>query len=327
MQTITFTCEVITPMFLAGADGTTPELRPASIKGALRFWWRARNGHLVGENRDLTQLKEAEAKIFGGSGEGQGRSKVILQIQEDNLTIEQSNISLTPHHKKGYCLNLNENQIRSNVNTKNCQKWDKNIDACAKARPPKDGYLFGKFTIETRFDSSIISEAELVKVLKLTFLAGGLGKRTRRGFGSLSLELNGKQCFQSKNDVEEFIKELSLPKSSTIDFPYLLSIEIGKEYEAYTPLLEDIGLQSHNYNQRNDLYLGFAKKIKNGNAYEQKRMASSIYVSVFKDHETGKYYPIITTLKTAFEPYVLEAINENIDYTNNRSIDFINSLK
>jgi len=33
-------------MFLAGADGVTPELRAPSIKGAMRFWWRACNGHL-----------------------------------------------------------------------------------------------------------------------------------------------------------------------------------------------------------------------------------------------------------------------------------------
>jgi CRISPR-associated protein Cmr1 len=31
METITFTCKIITPMFLAGADGQTPELRAASI--------------------------------------------------------------------------------------------------------------------------------------------------------------------------------------------------------------------------------------------------------------------------------------------------------
>lgn len=34
---IIFECEVVTPMFLAGADGKTPELRAPSIKGAIRF--------------------------------------------------------------------------------------------------------------------------------------------------------------------------------------------------------------------------------------------------------------------------------------------------
>lgn len=71
MQTITFECEVITPMFLAGADGITPELRPASIKGALRFWWRAMNGHL-----SLDDMKRAEGEIFGSTSQ---KSMVVLR--------------------------------------------------------------------------------------------------------------------------------------------------------------------------------------------------------------------------------------------------------
>ncbi|WP_124398070.1 type III-B CRISPR module RAMP protein Cmr1 [Thermaurantimonas aggregans] len=61
MKTITFTCETITPMFLSGADQRVPELRPPSIKGALRFWWRAMNGHL-----SLEELKQKKARFLGG---------------------------------------------------------------------------------------------------------------------------------------------------------------------------------------------------------------------------------------------------------------------
>jgi len=60
MGTVTFECETITPMFMYGADGKTPELRPASIKGVMRFWWRAICGHL-----ELEDLKEQEGEIFG----------------------------------------------------------------------------------------------------------------------------------------------------------------------------------------------------------------------------------------------------------------------
>ncbi len=49
-------------MFLAGADGTTPELRAPSIKGALRFWWRAMNGHL-----SLEELRKQESDLFGNT--------------------------------------------------------------------------------------------------------------------------------------------------------------------------------------------------------------------------------------------------------------------
>ncbi len=87
MHTITFTCETITPMFLSGADGTTPELRAPSIKGALRFWWRAMNGHL-----SLSELKKQEGEIFGDNN---NRSKFTLFIKEVNL--QKGEAAPTPH--------------------------------------------------------------------------------------------------------------------------------------------------------------------------------------------------------------------------------------
>ena len=42
MQKLTVTLEAVTPLFLGGADPRgSPELRPASFRGVLRFWWRA----------------------------------------------------------------------------------------------------------------------------------------------------------------------------------------------------------------------------------------------------------------------------------------------
>ena len=87
MQSITFECEVITPMFLAGADGTTPELRAPSIKGALRFWWRAMNGHL-----SLDELKKKEGDIFGNTDH---RSAFTIQIIQQELQTEVND--LVPH--------------------------------------------------------------------------------------------------------------------------------------------------------------------------------------------------------------------------------------
>ena len=76
MEKIIFECETITPMFLAGADGQTPELRAPSIKGALRFWWRAMHGHL-----SLKDLHDLEGKIFGDNS---NRSCFSVRIQNRN---------------------------------------------------------------------------------------------------------------------------------------------------------------------------------------------------------------------------------------------------
>jgi CRISPR-associated protein Cmr1 len=55
-------CETVTPLLMHGADGKTPELRPASIKGVMRFWWRAIHGNLP-----LKELREKEGEIFGNT--------------------------------------------------------------------------------------------------------------------------------------------------------------------------------------------------------------------------------------------------------------------
>jgi CRISPR-associated protein Cmr1 len=63
MNKVSFELEVVTPLFLGGADGKTAELRPPSIRGAMRFWFRAMMGGIVGGN--IEALKKLEADVFG----------------------------------------------------------------------------------------------------------------------------------------------------------------------------------------------------------------------------------------------------------------------
>lgn len=94
MNSVTFECEIITPMFLAGADGKTPELRPPSIKGMMRFWWRAIKAE------DIEKLGMEEGKIFGSSDEKIGKSKFLVRITANNLTT--ADFSPVPHSTKTF---------------------------------------------------------------------------------------------------------------------------------------------------------------------------------------------------------------------------------
>ena len=89
MRQIAFDCEIVTPMFLYGADGKTPELRAPSLKGVLRFWWRAAQAE-----DDIEEIKKREAGIFGDSGT-EGRSKFSIQITGGE---ETERIKMLPHH-------------------------------------------------------------------------------------------------------------------------------------------------------------------------------------------------------------------------------------
>jgi CRISPR-associated protein Cmr1 len=64
--------------------GDTPELRPSAFKGMMRFWWRA-----LKADPDVRRLRKEEAEIFGGVGEGEGKSMVCLHISAKNVVIKK----------------------------------------------------------------------------------------------------------------------------------------------------------------------------------------------------------------------------------------------
>ena len=164
MEKITFECEVITPMFLAGADGVTPELRAPSIKGALRFWWRALNGHL-----SLSDLKKKEAEIFGGTNPAR-RSSILLNVSPNEIPriYQVRGDELQSKYPDYFFFTISIQQQK----TKEGDFYKKGIKA---------GF---KFSIELK--SRRISDLkEAVKAFYLLVYLGGLGTRTRRGAGAI----------------------------------------------------------------------------------------------------------------------------------------------
>lgn len=172
MEQITFTCETITPMFLAGADGQTPELRPPSIKGALRFWWRALNGHL-----DLESLKKQEGEIFGDTSR---RSKVIIQVAYNNAELEEKLKVNVPGFSRETMHILNY------------------LSYGTKARGFIDEDL--KFDIKLSFQRTLdeASKQSVLTAFKAFAAFGNLGMKMRNGFGSfrvLNEQIDAKELF------------------------------------------------------------------------------------------------------------------------------------
>jgi CRISPR-associated protein Cmr1 len=66
MPSITFDLETVTPLFLAGADQTTAELRPPAFRGALRYWFRAIAASIASPNI----VRTWEDKVFGNTDGG-----------------------------------------------------------------------------------------------------------------------------------------------------------------------------------------------------------------------------------------------------------------
>lgn len=75
MYEATFDLEAITPIFMRGADQTKAEIRASSIKGLMRWWFRALAGNYFGN--DVAGLKKAEEYVFGST---KRRSRVVVEV-------------------------------------------------------------------------------------------------------------------------------------------------------------------------------------------------------------------------------------------------------
>jgi len=87
MPQLTVELETVTPLFLGGAEprGSPPELRVASLRGALRYWLRALLGG-VGDG-NLSTLKAAENKVFGSTESG--ASPIIFMLKHNSLNTKE----------------------------------------------------------------------------------------------------------------------------------------------------------------------------------------------------------------------------------------------
>lgn len=175
MKKVNFSCEIITPMFMAGADTHTLEIRPSEFKGMLRFWWRA-----IKAEDNIEELKKEEARIFGGTGKKEGKSKVRIKIRHqhpvnrgDNLQkdyrlewrFDSKSNSLTGKHRGiGYLLysTVLPNQQRSYI---------------------KPGFHFDLEISSLEEDSFKHALASLWVAIYL----GGFGARARRGGGNITV--------------------------------------------------------------------------------------------------------------------------------------------
>ncbi|NHM27874.1 type III-B CRISPR module RAMP protein Cmr1 [Desulfofundulus sp. TPOSR] len=184
MQELCLTIRVLTPMFLAGADGKTAELRAASIKGMLRFWWRAQNGSM-----SLEKLKKKEGEIFGTAGEGDGRkSRFSLAVEETGVKVTQDPLPLhkeivTRSNGRSFPVNLLEYLAYGTYEWDRAQK--RNILVRQYIAPDSTFRLVVRLWDEGK-NGKI--PGELVKALRAFCLFGTLGTKARNGYGSFKVE-------------------------------------------------------------------------------------------------------------------------------------------
>jgi CRISPR-associated protein Cmr1 len=261
---------------MGGADPQRVEIRAPSLKGVIRFWWRALNGNL-----EIKDMKQKEAELFGSSDKEIGRSKLCIRIPTQQM--KTKSYSPVPH-------------------------WEDKNRKPFKIPAIDYGQSF-QVLLTSIGDKS--THEEYQAIFETTILLGGFGKRCRRGFGSIEIIKRNGDKYNSPKKIDELFELLEkvnpgqfsisedgkriISKGFKGSYPYIKEIEIGKNYFNIHGLLKTIGHATSDY-------FGISKS--------KDRFASPIYVSVIRYNEG--YKPIITTLNTSFHPGRLNRKN-NLD--------------
>lgn len=150
MNDIQLLMEAVSPLFLFGAQNggyAPPQLRGASFRGQLRYWYRT-----IHPGLEKAELENVESHLFGSTDLG---SRVDIQaapISNKSVTIDRYHV--LPHRQA----------FQSNAISNGSQ---------------------------FKLDVSIKDELSVNPILKSLLLftnLGGIGKRSRRGFGSLRVK-------------------------------------------------------------------------------------------------------------------------------------------
>ena len=285
MEQIKYNLETVTTSFCQDARQKRAELRPASFKGLLRYWYRAS----IAETR-LIKLHKRENQLLGSTEEAASFAIKINDINQiNNKRQYQTRECPVPHWE----------------NKKNKNSF--------KSKGLKEGVVFD---LELSFRNKISKQKmkQIKAAFEISLLLGGVGQRSRRGFGSIHAT-NWK--FNTKRDfLGTVVNKLSILKDRNYQIKdSYLTVKENREYNY--PVIKDVFVGTQGSKE------GLLKKIGQASSNNAKwdssgykdRMASPAYVSI--KEIGGNFYPIITKLEVAED----DKVNTNV------LKDFIDELR
>lgn len=249
MPNITFHCKVLSPLFLGGAYSEQAELRPPSIKGALRFWARAIAKNWIWEEgkEDHKKLLRQDEELFGGVKMHQKKSLVSVEVRHGSLdrryTIKGEKLD---HFGKGLKYLLYSLAVHN-----------KDKEGVKSEFP---------FDVTLRSKDQIALNKAIAAFWVLTYI-GALGTRARRGAGAFEVvgcegfELPKGISFRPGNNLATFLKEgleaaskiFAVPPNarspqgySTLGQNIWVSKKMHRDWDG---ALEEIGRLMFNYRQ------------------------------------------------------------------------------
>lgn len=197
-QQVTVQLETVTPLFLGGADPRgEPELRPPAFRGAMRYWFRAALGGVIGD-KNLEGLRKLEREVFGDAEYG---SPIAIQVRWKPLQFSEHPI--LPH---------------------------KTPSGRRRAFHPRQGF---EVVLHTTRPVKPLVWSNATMAFNLAILLGGLGLRSRRGAGSLRVVNSSSPELVPPfpNDPSEISRFIEKVLSSAVDMAKKLAEAEGVKVE------------------------------------------------------------------------------------------------
>lgn len=282
--------ELITPLY--GGGITTKEANPSlmesvdpittiratEIRGQLRFWWRAIRG---GQSENEPSLKKREETIWGKAYEKGDKGIPSEQIVQVVVDVVQEGTPIKPFRMQGktpVAINDIPGYVAFPLQPDQKQRMLTN--------PPIPTLRKGvQFLLTITYPARLRQDIEAALWAWETF--GGVGARTRRGFGALHLvEIDGKpyRSLPASRNAEQWIQQTTQDYMNNESFPQGLPHLSNTTTPVVTPAV-DTPMQAWNH-----LIRAFQK-------FRQRKDESAPGAQFEKDYNKHSAWPEADTIR------------------------------
>lgn len=178
---VTLRLQLITPLFGGGYEPREVDpvciIRAPAIRGNLRFWWRALYGSQFGDSSTLFQ---AEADLWGAAATGDEDSVGKIRLLVTEVKAPTKIVTVKDFAPRGSPAQVG---LQARYLLYPFQEQ-------SGGTPPAEGYEGVEFTLKVVFTPDLPEEKrqQVRNALKAWIALGGIGARTRRGCGALTVK-------------------------------------------------------------------------------------------------------------------------------------------
>ena len=179
----TYALKLVSPAFLRGAEGDEGALRVSSLRGVLRYWWRIVFGSVLSSKN----LDELETRVWGGAGNIPTASQIVLRLVP---VVDSRCVSFD---KEVFARKLPrrfqvEKPKRKVITAPGLAYASYGMDDSGRRRkvvlPGAEWRLEASFRPRDGVSEKTLAD-HLDLALKALCTFGGVGSKSRKGFGSL----------------------------------------------------------------------------------------------------------------------------------------------